>query len=154
MDEVARIFRLTPGLSKYRIEPELSEEATPQLPSSLGNDTVYLNMRSVLQIMTFLSKGVCVPEEHVRSGIAPMTPGSAGRPFDWTRVTAGNFVVHAQKHRPRAAEVAVPYRGYWFHIASDDVKSRAALAILEIVFALQESDGKNAGPLITLTLGG
>jgi hypothetical protein len=153
-EEVERIFRLIPGQSKYRIKPELSEEANQQLTNPLGNDTVYLNMRSVLQIMTFLSKGVCVPEEHVRSGIAPMTPGPDGRSFDWTRVTAGNFVVHAQKHRPRAAEVAVPYRGYWFYIASDDVKSRAALAILEIVFALQESDGKNVGPLLTLPLGG
>jgi len=91
---------------------------------------------------------------NVRSGIAPTTPGPDGRPFDWTRVTAGNFVVHAQRHRPRAAEVAVPYRKYWFYIASDDVKSRAALAILEVVFALQESDGKNVGPLLTLPVGG
>jgi hypothetical protein len=50
--------------------------------------------------------------------------------------------------------VAVPYRGYWFYIASDDVKSRVALAILEIVFGLQESDGKNVGPLLTLPVGG
>jgi hypothetical protein len=34
------------------------------------------------------------------------------------------------------------------------VKSRAALAILEIVFGLQESDGKNVGPLLTLPVGG
>jgi hypothetical protein len=34
------------------------------------------------------------------------------------------------------------------------VKSRAALAILEIVFALQESDGRNVGPLLTLPVGG
>ena len=47
-------------------------------------------------------------------------------------MTAGNFFVHAQKHRPRNAEVAVPYRGYWYYIASDDVKSRAVLSILEI----------------------
>ena len=90
----------------------------------------------------------------MRSGIAPVTPGPAGRPFDWTRATAGNFVGHAQQTRSRAAEVAVPYRGYWFYIASDDVKSRAALAILEIVFGLQESDGKNVGPLLTLPVGG
>jgi hypothetical protein len=51
-------------------------------------------------------------------------------------------------------EVAVPYRGYWFYIARDDVNSRAVLAILEILFALQESDGKNVGPLLTLPLGG
>jgi hypothetical protein len=151
MAEVARIFRLTPGLSQYQIKSELSDEAKRPLPSG---DTLYLNMRSVLQIMTFLSKGVCVPEEHVRSGIAPSTPDADGQPYDWTRVTGGNFGVYAQKHRPRAAEVAVPYRGYWFYIAPDDVKSRSVLAILEILFALQESDGKSVGPLLTLPLGG
>ena len=33
------------------------------------------------------------------------------------------------------APVAVPYRGYWLYIAGDDVKSHAALAILEVFFA-------------------
>jgi len=153
MEEVARIFRLTPGLSKYRIKSELAEEANQKLPNPLGNDTFYMNLRSVLQIMTFLSKGVCVPDEHVISGVAPVTPGPDGQPFDWTQITAGHFVVHVQKHRPRAAEVAVHYRGYWFYIAADDVNSRAALAILEVVFALQESDGRSAGPLLTLPIG-
>ncbi len=154
MAEVARIFRLIPGRDRYRIKPELSEEAIQDMPSPLGSDTVYMNMRSVLQIMTFLSKGVCVPEEHVRTGIAPLTPGPDRRPFDWTRVTAGTFFVNSQKHRPHDAEVAVQYRGYWFYIASNDVNSRAALSILEMLFALQESDGKNVGPLLTLPLGG
>jgi hypothetical protein len=154
LQEVARIFRLIPGLNAYQIKSELTEEANRGLPSPLGSDTIYLNLRSVLQIMTFLSKGVCVPEEHVRSRIAPMTPGPDGAPYDWTRVTAGQFFVHSQKHCPRSSEVAIPYRGYWFYISSDDVKSRAALAILEIVFALQESDGKSVGPLLTLPVGG
>ena len=153
MEEVTRIFHLTPGLSRYRLKSELSEEANESSPSPI-NDTIYLNMRSVLQIMTFLSKGVCVPEEHVRTGIAPMTPGDDGRPFDWTRVTAGHFFVSSQRHRPKAAEVAVQYRGYWFSISQNDVRSRAALAILEILFALQESDGRSVGPLLTLPLGG
>jgi len=152
MAEVARIFRVTPGLSKYRIKSELSEEIN-KVPSPLGDDTFYMNLRSVLQIMTFLSKGVCVPEEHELSGVAPVTPGPDGRPFDWTQVTAGNFLVHAQKHRPRAAEVAVHYRGYWFYIAPNDVNSRAVLAVIEILFGLQESDGKSVGPLLTLPIG-
>jgi hypothetical protein len=63
-------------------------------------------------------------------------------------------VVHAQKHRPRIAEVAVPYRGYWFYIAVDDVKSRSALAIVEMLFTLQESGARSAGPLLTLPVGG
>jgi hypothetical protein len=154
MQEVARIFRVEPGLSKYRIKSELTEEVNEKLPKALGNDTFYMNLRSIIQIMTFLSKGVCVPEEHIQARIVPMTPGPDGRPYDWTRITAGNFRVHAQKHRPRDAEVAVHYRGYWFSIARDDVNSRAMLAILEILFALQESEGKSMAPLLTLPLGG
>ena len=154
MREVARIFHLTPGMSKYKIKSELVEENERKLPRALGNDTIYLNMRSVLQIMTFLSKGVCVPWEHVKCGIAPVTPEPDGRPFDWTQVTAGQFLVRSQKHRPRSAEVAVHYRGYWFFIPEDDVNSRAILAILENFFALQESAEKTTGPLLTLPVGG
>ncbi|MGO9599517.1 MAG: hypothetical protein ACLP7Q_16130 [Isosphaeraceae bacterium] len=154
MQEAERIFHLSPGMSKYKIKSELTEDSEQTLPSALGSDTIYLNLRSVLQMMTFLSKGVCVPEEHVRSGIAPVTCGPDGRLFDWTQVTAGHFFVCSQKHRPRAAEVAVQYRGYWFYIPQDDVNSRAILAILETFFALQESDGKTVGPLLTLPVGG
>ena len=77
MEEVARIFRLTPGLSRYRFKSELSEEVN-RVPAPLGDDTIYMNLRSVLQITTFLSKGVCVPEEHERSGVAPVTIGPDG----------------------------------------------------------------------------
>lgn len=154
MQEVARIFRVTPGLTRYRVKSELAEEPEVRPPAPIGQDTLYLNLRSVLQIMTFLAKGVCVPEEHVREGVAPTTPGPDGVPYDWTQITRGNFVVHAAKHRPHDAEVAIQYRGYWFYIATDDVNSRAVLAILEILFALQESDGRSVGPLLTLPIGG
>ena len=146
MYELAEIFRLTPGPADYRIKSELHRgDATTRNPAALGDDTIYLNLRSVLQIMTFLSKGVCVPEEHVATGVAPTTPGPDGRPFDWTRITAGKFFVRSHKHRPNDAEVAIRYRGYWFYIAGNDVNSRAVLAILEILFALEESEEKPAG---------
>jgi hypothetical protein len=155
MEEVARIFRLIPGRDKYWIKPEVSTEPSEsELKPLEVSDTIYMNMRSVLQVMTFLSKGVCVPEEHVRTGVVPVTPSPDGQPYDWTQVTAGNFFVRSQKHRPHDSEVAVHYRGYWFYIATDDVNSRASLAILEMFFALQESDGKSVGPLLTLPLGG
>ncbi len=152
--ELERVFRVTPGLRLYRVKSELTAEAGDVVTSPLGSDTFYLNMRSILQIMTFLSKGVSVPEEHLISREAPSVCGLDGRPYDWTRVTAGNFRVVAQKHRPRDAEVAIPYRGYWFYIPRNDVNSRAVLAILEILFSLQESDGKAVAPLLTLPIGG
>jgi hypothetical protein len=154
MEELARIFHLTPGLSRYKIKSELQPGAESSPPGGpVMGDTIYLNLRSVLQIMTFLSKGVCVPKEHVLDGTAPMTPGPDGILFDWTRVTSGNFFIASQKHRPRDAEVAVPYRGYWFYIHREDVNSRSVLAVLEILFALQESDEKTGGPVLTLPIG-
>ena len=106
-----------------------------------------MNLRSVLQIMTFLSKGVCVPDDHVISGIAPVTPDPDGQPFDWTGVTAGNFVVHAQK-APTPRTPRWPSRTVATGSISpvDDVKSRAVLAILEILFALQESGERSRRP--------
>ena len=102
----------------------------------------------------FLSKGVCVPMEHVETGIVPVTRGLDGLPFDWTSITRGLFIVHSQRHRPRNAEVAVQYRGYWFYIARNDVDSRSVLAISEILFSLQESDENQLAPLLTLPAGG
>ena len=153
---MAEIFHLRPGLRRYKIKSELEPDAesSPLAPLPTGGDTIYLNLRSTLQIMTFLSKGVCVPVEHVTDGTAPMTPGPDGRPFNWTTVTAGQFLIASQKQRPRDAEVAVPYRGYWFFIPRTDVESRSVLAVLEILFALQESDDKVAGPILTLPTGG
>jgi len=153
MEELAREFGLTPGLSLYKIKAEQAEEEHPEeLPAPLGGDTILLNMRSTYQVMTFLSKGVCVPAQHVAEGIAPTTPGPDGRPFNWTSVTAGQFAVRSQKHKPRDAEVAVNYRGYWFSIDKSDVNSRAMLALLEILFALQESERDQQGPLLTLPI--
>ena len=155
MHEFARIFRLKPGLPLYKIKSELSGDH-PRRKSIPENqdvqETIYVNMRSILQVSIFLSKGVCIPEEHVINGVAPMTTGPDGQPFDWMSVTDGLFRVCSQKHRPKDAEVAVEYRGYWFYVPRDDVQSRASMAILEILFTVQESEGKAAGPLLSIPL--
>ena len=72
-----------------------------------------------------------------------MTRGPDGQPFDWTVITAGHFRGACAKNtKPRESEVAVPYRGYWFYIAANDVESRSVMSIMEILFTLQESAGQ------------
>ncbi|MFO0919510.1 MAG: hypothetical protein U0872_14520 [Planctomycetaceae bacterium] len=156
--EMARIFRLTPGKSIYKIKSELAgdhpkRQAGVSDDDDLG-DTLFVNMRSMLQMGVFLSKGVCIPPEHVTNGTAPMTYDGAGQLFDWTHVTDGLFRVCCSEKKPKRSEVAVKYRGYWFFIPPEDVHSRAAMAIYEILFTVQESEGKVGGPLLTLPLGG
>jgi hypothetical protein len=155
MQQVVRIFGLKPRLPVYKIKSELAEEGIKPLPiGPPQSDTLYLSMRSLLQIAVFLSKGVIVPEEHARNGIAPTTPGPEGRPYDWTQVTKGLFCVQVQASKPRDAEVAVKYRGYWFYIPKNDVESRSVMAIIELLFAFQEADIKQLGPLLTIPTGG
>jgi hypothetical protein len=152
--EFTRIFRVRPGLRTYRIKSELVEKVGGKIGVKPTDDTLYMNLRSILQIMIFLAKGVSVPEEHVISGVVPTTQDRDGLVYDWTRVTAGVFSVQSQKHRPRDAEVAVYYRGYWYYIACNDVSSRAVMSVLEILFSLEESAERAGGPLLTLPLGG
>ncbi len=87
------------------------------------------------------------------SGVAPTTLDDRGQVFDWMRATAGAFLIHSQKHRPRNAEVAVHDRGYWYYIACDDVNTLAVLSVLETLFSPEESAERPGGPLLTLPLG-
>lgn len=152
--QLVDLLGLQPGLPYYRIvsEQRAEEEEDRGLPSALGEDRIIVNMRSILDIMTFLSKGVCVPEEHLAEGVAPVTRGIDHRIHDWRRTTAGFFAVESQKHRPSQADVAVPYRGYWFYIDKRDVATRTTLSLLELLLELQEVETDTRGPLLTLPL--
>ena len=154
--ELVRIFRLEPGRTVYTVRGQENDEldylteatnATPQEPS----DTLALNVRSGYQVLAFLSKGVDVPEKHLRHGTACTFKGPDGRPFDARQITRGLFRVCVQKHRPLRSEVAVPYRGHWFYIAEDDVQSRSTLNLVKLAIDIQSQSGA-AGPVLTLPL--
>ncbi len=156
VQQLVAMLRLRPGQNTYNWRDEQlgddSEREVVTLPNPLGGETIKIHMRSVLQVMSFLSKGVCVPEEHVLNGIAPMTPGIDRAFHDWSDVTAGLMRIRSQKHRPRETEVAIHYRGYWFYIDSSDTISRSTLALLELLLEIQETDRKTQSPLLTLPL--
>lgn len=161
MLEVTRRLGLAPGLDHYPIRSELLDDDDEDddfaaAPNPLGEDTIFLNMRSTLEIMTFLSKGVRVPAKHAASGEAPTLRDATGCPFDWTGVTRGLFTVCSGHKRPpdSIADLAVPYRGHWFWIDRRDVASRATMTTLELLLSLQETKEDDSGPLLTLPVGG
>ena len=104
-------------------------------------------------MLTFLSKGVRVPEEHLHRGLATQTVGPDGIAFDWTAVTRGLFQVCVQKKRPKDAAVAIEYQGYWYFIPASDKRSKSTLALIQALFNLQLSEPKKSGPLLTLPVG-
>jgi hypothetical protein len=155
--EFTRIFRLEPGRSAYTVKSQENDEVD-YMAESVGDqsfdepsDTLTLNVRSGYQVLAFLSKGVDVPESHVRHGKVCMFKGPDGRPFDARQITRGLFKVCVQKHRPLRSDVAVYYRGHWFYIAENDVQSRSTLSFVKFAIDLQSQSG-NAGPVLTLPL--
>ncbi len=155
--ELVRIFRLEPGRTVYTVRSQENDELD-YLTESTGatqlgepSDTIAINVRSGYQVLAFLSKGVDVPEKHLRHGSACTFKGPDGRPFDARQITRGLFRVCVQKHRPWRSELAVPYRGHWFYIAEDDVQSRSTLNLVKLAIDIQSQSGV-AGPVLTLPL--
>lgn len=181
MRDLCEMLHLTPGLRAYRVVSQEADPVAlhaqepagssgPELlpppdgsgavvasgPAPAGNshrgDTISLNMRSLYQVMAFLSKGVGVPQKHIDRGIVQTCCTPGGKVDDWTRLTKGLFCVRVQKLRPWHAEIAVPYRNHWFFIAPDDVQSRSVLAHLLLALEHQAADAKTAAPVLTLPI--
>jgi len=155
--ELTEILRLEPGRTAYAVrsqedvEIDLNGESAASVPPTEPADTVSINVRSGYQVMAFLSKGVDVPEAHVRRGSVHCFKGIAGEPFDARQLTRGLFHVCVQKHKPLRSDLAVHHRGHWFYIAEDDVQSRAMLNFLKLVIDLNSQSG-SAGPVLTLPI--
>lgn len=155
--ELVRLFRLEPGRTVYTVRSQENDEidylteSTGDAPFGELSDTITMNVRSGYQVLAFLSKGVDVPEKHLRHGIACTFKGPDGRPFDARQITRGLFRVCVQKHRPWRSDVAVHYRGHWFYIAEDDVQSRSTLNLVKLAIDIQSQAGA-AGPVLTLPL--
>lgn len=153
VDAFRRMLRLTPGNHEYdvrRVDVPGGAEPLP-LPDSL--DSVDVRTRTLLDMLTFLSKGVHVPEEHLCRGLATQTVGPDGTVFDWTVVTRGLFQVCVQKKRPKDAAVAIEYQGHWYYIPASDKRSKSTLALIQALFNLQLSEPKQSGPVLTLPVG-
>jgi len=61
--------------------------------------------------------------------------------------------IRAAGSQPGESYIAVPYRGRWFYIADDDLRSKAYLMLVGSIFSLQSGDLPSAAPVLTLPVG-
>lgn len=115
-----------------------------------------MNVRSIQSALYYLSHNVEVPEKHKEAGLVTTTMTLDGKEFDWNDTPAGAmFRVKSTKWgKPDNAYVSVPYRGAWFYIADDDLESKSTFMLLKQVFSLQAGKIIDAGPTLTLPVGG
>jgi hypothetical protein len=150
-------LHLQPGLMRFEITVGSEKDYPgPVLPAET---TIHIVPRSTVQALFYLSRGILVPPDHVRSGLAPTTVGPDGVVFDWPEVTRDLFTVHSCKHpcRPQHALVAVRYHGYWFYIDDRDQQSKATFGLMSqlVRFDLSRSRSSDAQarPVLTLPVG-
>ncbi|MFC1516902.1 hypothetical protein ACFL7E_09140 [Thermodesulfobacteriota bacterium] len=134
---------------------ELSNRNTFRFTDRLTDtedDEISIQTRSVLAMMSFLSRGVEVPPEHLAEGrvIDYRFPESG----EGSRTDLIPFKVLWSKQRPDKSFAAVRYQDYWFYIDHSDINSKRSLGLIIALFRLQAPDTSGVAPVLTVPTGG
>ncbi|QFY44683.1 hypothetical protein F6R98_20325 [Candidatus Methylospira mobilis] len=142
--EIKQLLGLDENIDIYRINGEFTKPRP---------DTVSIRTRSLMSIMFYLSHHVDSPELHKQEGLVTVTRDKHGTEFDWGKTAAGkSFHILQSDTYPEKAFVAIPYRGYWFYLADNDLESKSTFMLLTQLFRLEAGAAKSVGPALTIPL--
>jgi hypothetical protein len=146
--ELAELLDLEPGRGYYRLAYPLAHPS-----KSPSQATLYVETRSVLGIMNFLSLMVEVPKQdqdndrvNINRSKTPESPYRKG-------ILGFPFSIKTRSARPDHAAVAVRYRDRWFYIEDADLRSKGTFSLLTQIFSLQASAIPITPPVLTLPVG-
>lgn len=145
-------FRAALGLNPQRTEFRVMERLTGRNP-----DEITIQTRSFLAIMSFLSRGIQVPERIRRSkwvigweDAAEAWEARFGRPGYKIPFP---LITQVSNERPPDAFVAVKSHGNWFFIDNRDIMSKRVSSLLALLFRLLAPGGQGEAPALTLPTG-
>jgi len=103
--------------------------------------------RSIFEILKDLSTNITVPETDVTERRVSPTPeadlGPDGPIPPLIRIASS-------ANHPDNAFVAVPYRGYWYSIDDQDMRSKHMFSFIMFLFTFVETGSKEAAPVLTI----
>ena len=138
--KVWQLLKLNEGTEIVRLVPN---NANPR-----QGDELYLDTRSPLGILYFLSHAVRVPEAHENCHWVTATD-DRGEIFEWNRVLGGLMNIRCGAPRQNPA-VIVQYRGIPFYIGDSDLESKSTFSLLSQLLALQFGEAQL--PILTLPI--
>ncbi|HWT97007.1 MAG TPA: hypothetical protein VN229_05310 [Terriglobales bacterium] len=103
--------------------------------------------RSMIEIMQELSADIDVPAKDVADGRTYPTPTVPAQPsqYDMPRVR-----IDSGPNPPAGPFTAVSYRGTWYWVSDQDMKSKRSLTFLLLFFSLAETGVVPEAPVLTI----
>ena len=141
VEEFKRILKLDPQYSKFRV----TTNRTRRKP-----DEIALQVRSMLTLMAYVSRGVEIPAAHIEEKRAVELVPWADQE---TRDLLVPLRIYSSVNRPLDAFVAVLYQDHWFYITYSDHASKQAFGLLTYLFSLQAPQPPTGAPLLTVPTG-
>jgi hypothetical protein len=136
--EIAKILGLDPSLRSFRL-------VYGTVPAN--DKEIAMLTRSIYEVLKNLSANIAVPETEVTERRVSPTPendlGPEGPILPLIRITSS-------ANRPADAFAAVPYRGYWFSIDDQDIRSKNLFSFIMYLFTFVETAGTQAPPILTI----
>jgi hypothetical protein len=113
-------------IQALQLDPTRSEfELRAGLPSA--NHVIAVSPRSLLALLSFMSNYVEAPAAH--TGLVWPSAARAD--------TEPLMRILSSQSRPALADPAIFYKGYWFYVRADDLRSRNTLYLIRLLFNLQ-----------------
>ncbi len=128
---VVRTLGLDPRLKSYELKSGLQGTA----------GTIAISSRSLLALLSYMSNYVEPPATHA----------ALVWPTDARTEPAPLMRILSSEERPAGADPAVFYKGHWFYLRADDLRSRNTLFLLRLLFNLQAQTASSQGD-VQLTL--
>ncbi len=134
------------------LDPEITDFTLVYGSAKRAKEEIAIRTRSVLGMLTFVSRTVSIPEEPEPSTIHASREGHEPQPVTAPYMTP--MKVRHSRRAPADSAVAVKYRGYWFYVEENDSRSKAALTFLLYATSLAKGGAKGIAPVITVSTGG
>ena len=105
---------------------------------------IAISTRSTIDLIQILQAAIEIPQEHRSEGIAINYP-ELGPAWE-------DIHIYASKDKPERAAVSVKYRGYWFSINDNDLKTKLFYKVVRSLWSVSiaSSADQRAAPVLTL----
>jgi len=129
------LIGLDQGLDRFRVV---------YAPFRTNADTLTIQTRSVIQMMSAMAGFVDVPAE--KASFA--APG-----YDTSVAKMRPFNVHSGTDRPKQSFAAIKYQDYWYWINNADMSSKRVFTLMLFITTLTNQANDARGPVLTIPTG-